>query len=140
MESSLRHDVRQLFLDVETVQADLEALERDHAPWARQHHQEDLGHLIEHVNGLEWDVMLMISDCVAPCHQRQEKGGQQVLDRLHNALWSLDGLFNDLKNARVALNDSSMHPGELQHLAIDWGTLGRFIDQIWKFLTDREKV
>jgi hypothetical protein len=135
----LRRDIRQLELDVERVQRGLEMLESDYAAWGEQCQQNDLKQLIENLKRLESDVSTMLSDCMFQGRQYWKDHNVLLIDRLHQAFTTMNTLFNDLKEVRLALGKTNMNPSGLEQLIIDWGRLKKSIDQTQKLVQHPQK-
>lgn len=140
MDLMIRRDIRQLMLDAKKVRRGLGMLEQDHDAWARERQQYDLIQLIKRVKRLESDVSMMQSDCMSMLLSHQKDDSWQVVDSLHRTFATLNILFNDLKQVRMDLNSSYIHPDELKQLEIDWDKFRNTIGQIQKYLQDNENL
>lgn len=134
MDFDLNQDLRKFMVDADKFKQALEKLKQDQAVWARKREEKDLKKLIEWGNRLESNVNTMMSDCA--CLTNGEEGKVARVD-LHHALRGLDALFQDLKEVRAELNDSYIHPGELDRLEIDWGRFNKTAGHIQKHLQVR---
>lgn len=127
----LKKDMRTLLSDTELFQSGLETLERDYFDWARAQEENDLAKIIEYLKELESHVLMMEADCISFMGQIYQKNSTwQIFNRMHQALRTLSNLFNDLKNMRVDLHDSYIHPEQLKQLEIDWGRFRKMLTQI----------
>jgi len=140
MDLIIRRDIRQLMLGTKKLQRELGILEQDHDAWARERQQYDLIQIIKRVKRLESDVSVMQSDCMSMGLSHHEDGSWQVVESLHRTFATLNILFNDLKQVRMELNNSYIHPHELKQLEIDWGQFRKTIGQIQKHLQDNENI
>jgi hypothetical protein len=139
MDLMVRRDIQQLGHDAQKVQRRLEILEHDHEVWARERQHYDLMRLIKHVKWLESDVCMMQADCMCMGIRYREDGTQLIFDSLHRAFATLNVLFEDLKQVRLQLNESYIHPTELKQLEIDWGRFKKTIKEIQGYLEYGEK-
>jgi len=135
----LRRDIRQLELDAEKVQRGLDILERDYAAWGNQCKQNDLTQLIENFKRLECDVSTMLSDCIFLGRQYWKDHNLPLIDRLHQSFTTMNTLFNDLKEFRLALSEMNINPSCLQQLVIGWGLLKKSIDQTQRLMQHPQK-
>ena len=71
--------------------------------------------------------------------RHREDGTQFIFDSLHPAFATLNVLFEDLKQVRIQLNESYIHPAELRQLEIDWGRFKKTIKEIQEYLQYGEK-
>jgi hypothetical protein len=132
MYAILQKDIRKLMRDAENIRRRLEdMLEHDYAPLAMQSHQNDLTQLIENLKHLECDVSTMLSDCIFLGRQYWKDHNLQLIDSLHQSFATMNTLFNDLKEVRLALGETHINPFGFQQLVlvIDWGRLKKSIDQ-----------
>jgi hypothetical protein len=135
----LRRDIRQLMRDTEKVQRSLDILEHDYAARGNQCRQNDLTQLIENFEQLECDVSTMLSDCTFLGRQYWKDHNLPLIDRLHLSFATMNTLFNDLKEIRLALSKTNINPSGLQQLVIDWGRLKKSIDQTQRFVQHSQK-
>jgi hypothetical protein len=135
----LRRDIRQLDLDAGKVQRGLDMLERNYAAWGNQCKQNDLTQLFENFKRLECDVSTMLADCIFLGRQYWKDHNLPLIDRLHQSFTTMNTLFNDLKEVRLALSETNMNPSCLQQLVIDWGRLKKSIDQTQKLVQHPQK-
>jgi hypothetical protein len=140
MDLVIRRDIRQLVNDAQEVQSGLDMLEQDHEAWAREHEENDLVEVLDHLKRLEFGVSMMQADCISMGHRYRENGTRQVLESLHQAFSTLDTLFNDLKKVRTEINEAYIRSTDLNQLKIDWGRFRKTIGQIEKHLRDGDKL
>jgi hypothetical protein len=130
MYSILQKDIRKLMRDAENIRRRLEDMpEHDYAAWGNQCQQNDLTQLIENFKHLECDVSTMLSDCIFLGRQYWKDHNLQLIDSLHQSFATMNTLFNDLKEVRLALGETHINPFGFQQLVIDWGRLKKSIDQ-----------
>jgi hypothetical protein len=139
MSPILRRDIRQLELDAEKVQRGLDMLEHDYAAWGNQCQQNDLTQLIENFKRLESDVSTMLSDCIFLGRQYWKDHNLPLIDRLHQAFTTMNTLFEDLKEVRLALSETNINSSGLEQLVIDWGRLKKSIDQTQRLVQHPHK-
>jgi len=143
MDLVIKENIEQLIHDAQEVKGGLKRLKRDHTAQARGRQQYDLKQLMEHVKGLEFDVSIlrmMLSDRMSVSLGYQKNESWHAADILKRAFAVLDVLFNDLKQVRMELNNSYIHPDELKQLEIDWDRFRKRIWQIQKSLQDGEHL
>ena len=90
MELVLKKDIDTLIGDAKNVKQGLEALEQDHAAWARDQEHKDLMNIFEGVKGLEFDVSVMMGDCFSLSQAKRNNG---IRGDLHQAYKNLNILF-----------------------------------------------
>jgi len=127
MELVLKRDMEKLFGDTEKVEQGLEVLERDHSTWNRTREREDLADILEGVKGLEFDVSILMGDCVSLNHTKQKNGAKGDFNQ---AFKGLNTLFGDLKTARNEIDQSYVTKDELVQLEIDWARFRKTVEQI----------
>jgi hypothetical protein len=125
----LRKDIRQIKLDAEKVQRGLDILEHDYATRGNQCQQHDLTQLIENFKRLECDVSIILSDCILLGRQYWKDHNVPLIDSLHQSFATMNTLFDDLEEIKLALSETNINPAEFQQLVIDWGWLKKSIDQ-----------
>jgi hypothetical protein len=135
----LRRDTRRLELDAEKVQRGLDMLERDYAAWGNQCQQNDLKQLIENLKRLESDVSTMLSDCIFLGRQYWKDHNVPLIDRLHQSFTTMNTLFNDIKEVRLALSETNINSSGLEQLVIDWGRLKKSINQTRRLVQHPQK-
>jgi hypothetical protein len=135
----LRRDIRQLKLDAEKVQRGLDVLEHDYPAWGNQCQQNDLTQLIENFKQLECDVSTMLSDCIFLGRQYWKDHNLPLLDSMHQSFATMNTLFNDLKDIRLALSKTNINPSGFQQLVIDWGRLKKSIEQTQRLVQHPQK-
>jgi hypothetical protein len=135
----LRRDIRQLKLDAEKVQRGLDMLEHDHAAWAMQCQQNHWTQLIENFKRLECDVSTMLSDCTFLGREYWKDHNLSLIDSLHQSFATMNTLFNNLKEVRLALSETHINPSGFQQLVIDWGRLKKSIDQTQRLVQHPQK-
>ena len=116
-------------MDTEKVQKDLEMLAHDRTAWSRECQQSDLMQLIEHVERLEFDLSITLSDCVSLGRQYWKDHNLQVIESLHRSYAIMNSLFYDIKRVRIALSEAYINPSDFQQLIIDWGRFKKSIYQ-----------
>ena len=134
MELVLKKDIDTLIGDAKNVKQGLEALEQDHAVWARDQEHEDLMNILEGVKGLEFDVSIMMADCFSLSQAKRNNG---IRGDFHQAYKNLNILFEDLKKAREEMDKSYVVHRELEQLEIDWA---RFRKTVTHIQEDLEKL
>jgi hypothetical protein len=125
----LRRDIQQIKLDEEKVQRDLDILEHNYAARGNQCQQHDLTQLIENFKRLECDVSIILSECIFLGRQYWKDHNVPLIDSLHQSFATMNTLFNDLEEIRLALSEMNVNPPDFQQLVIDWGRLKKSIDQ-----------
>jgi hypothetical protein len=135
----LQRDIRQLELDAEKVQRGLDMLKRDYGAWGNQCQQNELAQLIENVKRLECDVSTMLSDCIFLGRQYWKDHNLPLIDSLHQSFATMNTLFNDLMEARLALSETNINHSGFQQLVIDWGRLKKSIDQTQRLVQHPQK-
>jgi hypothetical protein len=127
MELVLKRDMEKLFGDTEKVKQGLEVLERDHTTWNRAREREDLVDILGGVKGLEFDVSILMGDCVSLHRIKQNNGAKCYFNQ---AFKGLSTLFEDLKKARKEVDQSYVTKCALAQLEIDWARFRKTVEQI----------
>jgi len=130
----LHRDARKLVDDTERIKQDLVRLEQDYSSWSREYEENDLVTLMEDLREVEIDVSMMTADCVFAGEQSEKDAPTVVFHELHQTFVHLDALFNDLKKARLALQEAYIHPDLITHLEIDCGRFTKTVGQIRRHL------
>jgi len=131
----MRRDIRQLALDAQKIQGYVDVLEQDQEAWARKREANDVTQLIEQAKQLEFNVRIIMSDCLSISCRDSDK---ELIDDLHQAFACLNTLFNDLKQMRTDLNESYIRPGEIKQLGITSGKFSKTIAQVRMHLEDEQ--
>jgi hypothetical protein len=131
MDPILSQHIHKLISDSQDVKKVLEILEKDHGVWDRKREKKGLEKFIERVKGLENDIGMIMGDCLFFTSEADIK---VPMKDLHRAFALLNDLFQDLKKARLELNQAYIHPAELKQLEIDCGRFKKTIDQALKHL------
>jgi len=119
--------MEKLFGDTKKVKQGLKVLEKDHATWARDRERDDLVNILEGVKGLEFDVSVLMGDCVSFSQAKQNYG---VRGDFHQAFKGLNILFEDLKTAWKEIDQSCVTQRELEQLEIDCARFSKTVEQI----------
>ena len=135
----LRKDIRKLKLDEEKVQRNLDMLVHNYAARGNQCQQHDLTQLIENFKRLECDVSTMMSECIFLGGQYWKDHNLPLIDSLHRSFATMNILFDDLEEVRLALGETNTNPSCLQQLFIDWGLLKKSIDQTKRLVQYSQK-
>lgn len=134
MDCILHRDARKLVDDTERIRRDLVRLEQDFSSWAREREENDLATLMEDLKKVEIDVSMMTTDCVFAGQHSEKDAPTVIFHELHQTFVYLDALFNDLKKARLALQDAYIHRDLITHLEIDCGRFTKTVGQIRRYL------
>jgi hypothetical protein len=136
----LRKDIRKLMRDTESIRRKLEDMrEHDYPAWGNQCQQHDLTQLIENFKHLESDISTMLSDCMFLGRQYWKDHNLQLIDSLHHSFATMNTLFNDLKEVRLALGETHINHSGFQQLVIDWGRLKKAIDRTQRLVQNPQK-
>lgn len=127
MEATMAEDVRRLMNDNDRLRLRLERLEQDHAAWALSREEKDIRELMDLLQQIEVDVNEMACDCFSLSSRKNGDGFEQVL---HHAYVHLNILFEDVKKARMDLEQAYIQPKELRQMEIDWGKLRKTVGEI----------
>jgi hypothetical protein len=127
VESTMAEDVRRLVNDNDRLRLRLERLEQDHAAWALRREEKDIRELMDLLQQIEVDVNEMASDCFS---LKSRKNGNEFEQVLHHAYAHLNILFEDVKKARMDLEQAYIQPLELRQMEIDWGKLRKTVGEI----------
>ena len=134
MNAVLHSDAQRLERDVEKVKEGVECLTKDCSAWARRLEEADLVGLMEDLKGVEVDVSLMMTDCISAGGHHREGAPKVIFHDFREIFGCLDTLFHDLKEARLQLNKTYIHPAILDHLKMDYGRFRKHIGEIQRYL------
>ena len=143
MHSPIRQGIRELEFDTQQLQKKLDLLSRDHASWSTEHLEIDLKQIIEYATQLELDIgilKIMLTDSLSDTHQYSKAGALAILGSLDWAYAVLTTLLNDIKKTLTALNETYIHPDELERLFIDWRRFKKTIGAMQRQVQDEETL
>jgi len=63
----------------------------------------------------------------------------QLIDSLHQSFATMNTLFNDLKEVRLALGETHSIPSDFHQLIVDWDQLKKAIDQAQRLVQYSQK-
>ena len=130
MHQLLRWDMKQIKSAINEVQKDLEILESDHVRLPMEREQSVLKELIEHVDRLDLDLSIALSDCVSLGRQYWKDHNLAVIADLHWSLSFLGSVSEDLKRVEVALNGAYINPSDIRQLGRNWDRLKKSISRV----------
>ena len=116
MEVSLAKDMEILIIDTEKVKKRIEYLEKENSQWDRYKEYSDLLKIMEKIKRLEFDLILLIGDCVSINDLNSKIG---IMVDLHQACGGLDTLFHDFKTLWKRIDYRYLNQIELKKLKID---------------------
>ena len=136
MDNILRRDTHRLTLKVEEIKQRLERLERDSSASVGHRDGEDLVGLVEDLREAEVDVSLVLTDYIAAGCTLGEDAPKVIFHDFRGIFSCLDALFNNLKQARLELENTYTRGAITDHLGIDWGRFRNLLGHIQRHLNE----
>jgi Mg2+ and Co2+ transporter CorA len=128
----LRKDIRQLIMNADKVQKDLEMLEQSHAIRIGKPQQNDLRQIIKHVKSLESNVATMLSDCVSLGRQHWKGHNLPLIYSLRRSNIIINRVLKDLNKIIAAPCVAFTNSEELRQTAMYLGQFKKSINGIQK--------